>query len=254
MDVDVTGFFDDDTTGGDQAVRGAAGIIADGVLGPLTWSELVVTLQPGSDRDAVRAAQTLLNDNGAAVAVDGRFGPKTAPRSSTSSKRTSSTSTGSSTTMCGSTSSPSRPSDADLQEDNAIATEARRRGGSDGTADDGVGRRWGPVLDDVDVTGRAEVEAVVGSVDAKRLTELAGPSARFLTSRRPRRVHHLDPATRRERRAAARPGRRARARSRRWRNGACRSEVHVEQPARAEQFALHGVRPRNEWLAGSSTR
>jgi peptidoglycan hydrolase-like protein with peptidoglycan-binding domain/CHAT domain-containing protein len=77
MDVDVTGFFDDDTTAATRQFEEQAGIVADGILGPLTWSELVVTLQPGSDRDAVRAAQVLLNDNGAAVAVDGRFGPRT---------------------------------------------------------------------------------------------------------------------------------------------------------------------------------
>jgi peptidoglycan hydrolase-like protein with peptidoglycan-binding domain len=77
MDVDVTGFFDDDTTAATRQFEEQAGIVADGILGPLTWSELVVTLQPGSDRDAVRAAQVLLNDNGAAVAVDGLFGPRT---------------------------------------------------------------------------------------------------------------------------------------------------------------------------------
>ena len=49
----------------------------DGILGPLTWSELVVPLQPGARGDAVKAVQTLLNDNGAALGVDGIFGPQT---------------------------------------------------------------------------------------------------------------------------------------------------------------------------------
>jgi peptidoglycan hydrolase-like protein with peptidoglycan-binding domain len=75
IDVDVTGLFDDDSIEATRQFEQQAGIIADGVLGPLTWSELVVTLQPGADRDAVRAAQVLLNDNGAAIAVDGQFGP-----------------------------------------------------------------------------------------------------------------------------------------------------------------------------------
>jgi peptidoglycan hydrolase-like protein with peptidoglycan-binding domain len=77
VDIDVTGFFDDATTEATRQFERQAGIVADGILGPLTWSELVVTLQPGSVGDAVRGVQTLLNDNGAALGVDGRFGPRT---------------------------------------------------------------------------------------------------------------------------------------------------------------------------------
>jgi CHAT domain/Putative peptidoglycan binding domain len=78
IDVEVTGFFDDSTTDAVRSFEAESPTLPDdGVLGPLTWSELVVNLVPGDERAAVRAAQTLLNDNGAAVAVDGRFGPRT---------------------------------------------------------------------------------------------------------------------------------------------------------------------------------
>jgi peptidoglycan hydrolase-like protein with peptidoglycan-binding domain/CHAT domain-containing protein len=78
VEIDVTGFFDEATT---EAVRSfeatSPTLPDDGVLGPLTWSELVVNRVPGDEGAAVRAAQTLLNDNGAEIAVDGRFGPRT---------------------------------------------------------------------------------------------------------------------------------------------------------------------------------
>jgi peptidoglycan hydrolase-like protein with peptidoglycan-binding domain len=77
VDIEVTGFFDDATSQATRQFEQQVGIIADAVLGPLTWSELVITLQPDSEGDAVRAAQTLLNDNGAALPVDGRFDSRT---------------------------------------------------------------------------------------------------------------------------------------------------------------------------------
>jgi peptidoglycan hydrolase-like protein with peptidoglycan-binding domain len=74
----VTGLFDGQTK---EAIRQFEArfpaVPDDGILGPLTWSELVVTLQPGARGDAVKAVQTLLNDNGAALGVDGIFGPST---------------------------------------------------------------------------------------------------------------------------------------------------------------------------------
>jgi hypothetical protein len=74
----VTGLFDEETK---EAIRQFEArfpaVPDDGILGPLTWSELVVPLQPGARGDAVKAVQTLLNDNGAALGVDGIFGPQT---------------------------------------------------------------------------------------------------------------------------------------------------------------------------------
>jgi peptidoglycan hydrolase-like protein with peptidoglycan-binding domain len=74
----VTGLFDEETK---EAIRQFEArfpaVPDDGILGPLTWSELVVTLQPGARGDGVKAVQTLLNDNGAALGVDGIFGPQT---------------------------------------------------------------------------------------------------------------------------------------------------------------------------------
>jgi peptidoglycan hydrolase-like protein with peptidoglycan-binding domain len=74
----VTGVFDDET---ETAIRefeaDLDAVPDDGILGPLTWSELVVPLQQGMESDAVRAIQTLLNHEGAELVVDGRFGPRT---------------------------------------------------------------------------------------------------------------------------------------------------------------------------------
>jgi peptidoglycan hydrolase-like protein with peptidoglycan-binding domain len=77
IEVEVTGLFDDATTQATRQFEQQVGIIADAVLGPLTWSELVITLQPDREGQAVRAVQTLLNDNGAALPVDGRFDSRT---------------------------------------------------------------------------------------------------------------------------------------------------------------------------------
>ena len=77
----VTGLFDPETK---EAIRQFEArfpaVPDDGILGPLTWSELVVTLQPGAQGDAVKAVQTLLRDNGAALGVDGILDPQTARR------------------------------------------------------------------------------------------------------------------------------------------------------------------------------
>jgi peptidoglycan hydrolase-like protein with peptidoglycan-binding domain len=74
----VTGLFDAETkTAIRQFEARFPAVPDDGILGPLTWSELVVPLQPGARGDAVKAVQTLLNDNGAALGVDGIFGPQT---------------------------------------------------------------------------------------------------------------------------------------------------------------------------------
>ena len=66
-----------------QAVQSAAGLVADGTVGPLTWPALVVQVGPGSAGDAVRAVQSLglLRQPGdEPLAIDGAFGPATTDR------------------------------------------------------------------------------------------------------------------------------------------------------------------------------
>jgi peptidoglycan hydrolase-like protein with peptidoglycan-binding domain len=76
--VEVTGFFDNATKAAIRTFEGnLPDVPDDGILGALTWSELVETVATGRTGDAVSAAQTLLNDNGASLEVDGRFGPAT---------------------------------------------------------------------------------------------------------------------------------------------------------------------------------
>ncbi|MEU1483592.1 peptidoglycan-binding protein [Streptomyces sp. NPDC005752] len=57
-----------------KAFQKAEGLVADGVIGPLTWSALVRTVQEGSSGASVRAAQTALNARGHSLVVDGVFG------------------------------------------------------------------------------------------------------------------------------------------------------------------------------------
>ncbi|MFF0414720.1 peptidoglycan-binding protein [Kitasatospora sp. NPDC004745] len=49
----------------------------DGVVGPDTWSKLIVTVRKGDKGDAVKALQVQLNAHGAGLAVDGDFGAGT---------------------------------------------------------------------------------------------------------------------------------------------------------------------------------
>ena len=53
----------------------------DGVVGPQTWTSLIITVGLGSRGDAVRAVQDQANfrnnRNGHTLAVDGIFGPAT---------------------------------------------------------------------------------------------------------------------------------------------------------------------------------
>ena len=53
-------------------------LVVDGVVGNATWMALLITVQSGSRGDAVRAAQSQLNEGDAGLQVDGIFGPRTA--------------------------------------------------------------------------------------------------------------------------------------------------------------------------------
>jgi peptidoglycan hydrolase-like protein with peptidoglycan-binding domain len=76
-DVTPSGFFDHETGDAVTAFDAAHRLPPDGILGPLSWSELVTSVRVGSTGEAVRAAQLLLNTDGADIAEDGLFGPGT---------------------------------------------------------------------------------------------------------------------------------------------------------------------------------
>ncbi|MDT5010606.1 MAG: hypothetical protein QOH57_2223, partial [Mycobacterium sp.] len=65
----------------EQAVRrfqGNQGIAADGVVGPVTWSRLFITVRRGSTGEAVKGVQVRMNLRQAPpIAIDGDFGPLT---------------------------------------------------------------------------------------------------------------------------------------------------------------------------------
>ncbi|HEY0605725.1 MAG TPA: peptidoglycan-binding protein [Herpetosiphonaceae bacterium] len=58
--------------------QSANGLVADGIVGPNTWSKLVVTVDVGSSGEAVRGLQVQLNKNGyTSIVVDGAYGSAT---------------------------------------------------------------------------------------------------------------------------------------------------------------------------------
>ncbi len=75
--VPVTGFFDDATEDATRAVEGASNIPVDGVVGRVTWQQLVVPLRRGDTGEAVLAAEQLLADDGADLEPDDRFSNET---------------------------------------------------------------------------------------------------------------------------------------------------------------------------------
>ncbi len=70
--VAVDGDFGPKTKAAVEAFQRSVGNQANGGVGSLTWPKLIITVQPGSTGDAVRAVQVVLR-----VSVDGDFGPVT---------------------------------------------------------------------------------------------------------------------------------------------------------------------------------
>ena len=62
-----------------QAFQSSRGLAADGIVGAQTWPQLIISVQQGSNGDAVRAVQSQIHGRGAGaqIAIDGSFGPAT---------------------------------------------------------------------------------------------------------------------------------------------------------------------------------
>lgn len=73
----IDGSFGPATESVVRSFQSANGLAVDGVVGPNTWSKLVVTLRSGDNNNAVRGLQTQLNKFGHGLTIDGSFGPAT---------------------------------------------------------------------------------------------------------------------------------------------------------------------------------
>jgi peptidoglycan hydrolase-like protein with peptidoglycan-binding domain len=81
--VVVDGAFGPSTDTAVKALQASHGLAADGIVGPVTWSALVVQVREGSQGDAVKGVQeefqfrNLSGDPSKGPQVDGIFGPTT---------------------------------------------------------------------------------------------------------------------------------------------------------------------------------
>jgi peptidoglycan hydrolase-like protein with peptidoglycan-binding domain len=75
--IEADGIFGPLTLAAVRAFQQQKGLQVDGIVGPQTFGALFVTVQQGSQGEAVRALQSQLNARGETLNVDGIFGPLT---------------------------------------------------------------------------------------------------------------------------------------------------------------------------------